>query len=437
MRVRTGCSGVSGYVNISGMTNVIHAEQIGSGSHGRVGPADDPGGQPVILGVCAAISRRTGTSLPLVRAAVIAMATAGGLGLVIYLLAAVLWRDREGGDRRPTPGADMGLLFVLAGSIWTALVIWPGVLPGLVVPVGLVSVGVALGWRSAGGSSRSTIRSTAGRIVGGLVLCVTGMAIVLGHNSDLGTLRDTLLALAVALTGIGLVAGPTVVASARALTAERDDRVRAEERARVAAHLHDSVLQTLTLIQKRVDDPAEMASLARQEERSLRAWLYSGADPYSGSTGIRDRAGVQVEWREVFESVVADVERHYAVAVELVMVGRRDHPSTDRLVTVAAAAREAIVNAAKFSAQRNVSVFVEVTEQVMNLYVRDRGIGFDPSSIGPDRHGLRDSIIGRMADIGGSGTVRSAPGEGTEVHLCLPFPDHITTVGSTGSPDRR
>lgn len=409
-------------------------------------PSTYRGAQPVVLGVCAAVSERTGVSLPLVRAAVITLAAAGGAGLVGYLLVAVLWRDREGVRRPPATESDVGLVIVLIGTVWITLALWPGAVAGLVIPVGFVSVGVALGWRSAGRTSdesrspqsdRSTfgakaLRSAVLRIIGGLVLCFTGFAFVLGRSTDLSTFRDTLFALVVALTGIGLVLGPTVVAAARALTAERDDRVRAEERAKVAAHLHDSVLQTLTLIQKRADDPAAMASLARQEERSLRSWLYSGADPYTvepGSITGDDRLGSDRPWREQIEPVVSEVERRYSVAIELVMVGPRDHPRPSMLAPVIAAAREAMVNAAKFSGQRNVSVFVEVRQGGMDLYVRDRGIGFDPGSIASDRHGIKDSIIGRMVDLGGRATIRSAPGEGTEVGLLVPFSNRVEGHG--------
>lgn len=402
----------------------------------------DGGAQPLVMGVCAAFADRTGVSLPLVRAAVITLAAAGGAGLVLYVLVALAWRDREGLRRPAAMESDIGLVVVLIGMVWITLALWPGAVAGLVIPVGFVSVGVALGWRSGGASRRSegpdrtdhvTWRSTVLRIVGGLVLCFTGMVFILGGSSDLGTFRDTLFAVLVALTGIGLVLGPTVVAATRALTEERDDRVRAEERAKVAAHLHDSVLQTLTLIQKRVDDPAAMASLARQEERSLRAWLYSGGDPYTVDHGsVFDPHGTPAgrPWREQTESVVVDVERRYSVAIELVMVGPSDHPQPALVTSVLAAAREAMVNAAKFSGERNISVFVEVGLAGMDMYVRDRGVGFDPSSVAPDRHGIRDSIIGRIAGIGGVATVRSVVGEGTEVGLAVPFgPDSAGVVG--------
>lgn len=394
----------------------------------------DRGAQPVVLGVCAAFSQRTGTSLPLVRAAVITLTAAGGAGLVLYLLTAVVWRDREGARRSPTTESDIGLLIALAGAVWIALLIWPGALPELVAPVGLVSVGVGLGWRSGGRAARATLRGAAMRIAGGLILCFTGLVFVLGRSTDLGTFRDTLLALAVALTGIGLVLGPTVVAAVRALTAERDDRLRAEERSRMAAHLHDSVLQTLTLIQKRVDDPAAMASLARQEERSLRSWLYAGADPYAVAPGSLPGLGApdsDHSWRDSVESVVADVERDYSVAIELVMVGPPVHLDATVLRPTVGAAREAMVNAAKFSGRRDISVFVEVTGTEMNVYVRDRGAGFEPSAIAADRHGIRDSIIGRMIDLGGTATVRSAPDQGTEVMLSVPIAHREDTKTST------
>ncbi|MCB1256833.1 MAG: PspC domain-containing protein [Microthrixaceae bacterium] len=388
-----------------------------------------PTAQPLVLGVCAAIADRTGVSLPLVRATFITLAAAGGLGLAIYLLVAVFWRDRTGPVRDAHAGADTGMILLLIGLVWITLEWWPGTSPGLVVPVALVSVGVALGWksmpvlgsdRSKGSSRWARLSGATGRVVGGTILCIGGLAVMLGQNTDLSTFRDTALALAVALTGIGLVLGPSVVSGLRSLTSERDERVRAQERAAVATHLHDSVLQTLTLIQKRSDDPMQVASLARHEERALRRWLYGGPVSYdSGPSGIRGDEP-ETSWRTGFEMVVEELEAHYGIAVELVMVGHGTEPAFEEISPIIAATREALVNAMKFAGQRTVSVYVELSADRLDVFVRDRGIGFEPSNIAGDRHGIRDSIIGRMSSAGGSAGVRSDPGEGTEVALSIP-----------------
>src|SRR5206468_3964933 len=161
---------------------------------------------------------------------------------------------------------------------------WPGVRPTLVLPVGLVAAGVALGWRRGVGESsgRVRFRALAARVAAGLALCIGGLAVVASQHVEFSTLRDAGIALGVALGGVALVLGPSIVRIARSFSAERDQRIRVQERAEVAAHLHDSVLQTLTLIQKRAGDPAATASLARHQERSLRRWLYDGDAGGSG-----------------------------------------------------------------------------------------------------------------------------------------------------------
>ena len=206
---------------------------------------------------------------------------------------------------------------------------------------------------------------------------------------------------------LGLVGGvvlPGIHLLARTITRERAARVRAEERAAVAAHLHDSVLQALTVIQKRTTE-TEVRRLARGTERELRAWLYGR--PASG-----DFAGSVT-------AVAEEVEDRYDVVVELVTVGTcpLDTPAT----AVVGAIREALANAAKHAGVRRVSVFAEVTDTELLALVRDRGRGFDPAAhAGPDRRGIADSIVGRMAKRGGTATIRSAPGEGTEVELRMP-----------------
>jgi signal transduction histidine kinase len=203
-----------------------------------------------------------------------------------------------------------------------------------------------------------------------------------------------------------------VVQLTQSLADERRERIRADERAEVAAHLHDSVLQTLTLLQKRADDPKVMAALARHQERELRRWLYGGAAAgVPGATGGDEPA----TFRAALEAMATDVEDQHLVQVENVTVG--DGPVDATLLAVVAAAREALVNAAKFSGRRAVSLYAELRDHHVEVFVRDRGVGFDPAAVGPDRKGISDSIVGRVQRLGGTAQVRSAPGSGTEVRL--------------------
>lgn len=379
-----------------------------------------PAPEPVVSGVASALSVRFGLSVALVRAAFATLAAAGGFGLVAYVALSVLWRRRSGHAVAPAASRDAGLGLVVAGLVWELSNWWPGVRLELVVPVGLVTAGVGMGWRGSDDAVRGDRRGSGvlGRVLGGLVLCIGGLAVFFGQQVDVGTLRDTGLALGVAFAGAGLVLGPSAVRLVRSFSVERDERIRAQERARVAAHLHDSVLQTLTLIQKRADDPAATATLARHQERSLRRWLYGGGA--AGDDGEVEPGGEG--WRRAAERMVGEVEDQYSVAVELVMVGdgEVDDARTPAVAAVLAAAREALVNAAKFSGVPHLSMYCELADGRFEVFVRDRGKGFDPATIPADRRGIRDSIVGRVRGVGGTARLRSEPGAGTEVHLSLP-----------------
>jgi signal transduction histidine kinase len=191
----------------------------------------------------------------------------------------------------------------------------------------------------------------------------------------------------------------------RTLTAERAERIRSQERAEMAAHLHDSVLQTLALVQKRSDDPRAVASLARRQERELRAWLNDRGDAQE-----RRLAGA-------LEQAAEEVEDAHGLPIEVVAVGDLDLDESGEAVV--AAAREAMQNAAKFGAGAPVDVYAEVTDDHVEVFVRDRGPGFDPAAVPPDRRGVRESIIGRMKRHGGRADIHSEPGAGTEVQLTL------------------
>ena len=208
-----------------------------------------------------------------------------------------------------------------------------------------------------------------------------------------------------AVCGLAIVIGPWVYRLASDLSDERAERVRTQERADVAAHLHDSVLQTLALIQKNADDGATVARLARAQERDLRSWLYAGE-----STDERTVASA-------LRGVSARIEDEYGVSVEVVNVG--DCDLDEELRPIVHATGEAVTNAAKHAGTGKVDVYAEITGAAVDVFVRDRGRGFDPDAVPADRYGVRNSIIDRMQRHGGSAEVRSAPGDGTEVRLHL------------------
>jgi signal transduction histidine kinase len=203
-----------------------------------------------------------------------------------------------------------------------------------------------------------------------------------------------------------LVFGPWFVRLARSLASERSERIRSEERADLAAHLHDSVLQTLALIQRRADDPREVAGLARRQERELRHWLFER----------RDGQGA-VTLAAALEQAAAEVEALHKVRVETVTVG--DCPLDERLLATVSAAREALTNAAKFAGGDQIDLYCEVSDERIQVFVRDRGVGFDATAIPDDRRGVSHSILERMRQHGGRAEIHSEPGKGTEVELLM------------------
>jgi signal transduction histidine kinase len=215
-----------------------------------------------------------------------------------------------------------------------------------------------------------------------------------------------LLAVLVVAVVLGVIFGPWIVRLARSLTEERAERIRSQERAEISAHLHDSVLQTLALVQQRSDDPQAVAALARRQERELRAWLGRRAAPGGAQT-----------LGAALEAAAGEVERDHRARVEVVSVG--ELPLDDRAQALVAATREAMVNAAKFG-DGSVDVYAEAGPDRVEVFIRDRGPGFDLAQIAPDRRGVRESIIGRMERHGGKTVITSRPGEGTEVELTMP-----------------
>jgi signal transduction histidine kinase len=240
------------------------------------------------------------------------------------------------------------------------------------------------------------------RVVVGLGLVGAAFGLVVAQQGQLDQLPEVMAMTVLALAGLAVVVAPWIYRSRTALNTARAEKVRAAARADMAAHLHDSVLQTLALIQRQSEDPRAVQQLARRQERELRTWLYG-------------EELTETTLKAALTTAVAEVEDERAVPVELVVVG--DAEPSDAVQALVRAAREAMVNAAKHSGADKIDVYAEVDEDLIEVFVRDRGEGFDLDNVPEDRMGVRGSIIDRMARHGGTATVRSRPGDGTEVRL--------------------
>ena len=281
----------------------------------------------------------------------------------------------------------------------------------IIFPAVIAAAGGALIWRQAqtapeARAHRARVpREAVNRAGVGAALVAGGALLFLSLNDSLTAARDVILPVTVILIAVAIILAPWWIRMVRGLTAERAARIRSQERAEVAAHLHDSVLQTLALVQKRADDPREVAALARRQERELRAWL-NNSRPEGGDT----LAGA-------LEAAAAEVENDHHVPIEVVTVG--DGPLDERAAALVAAAREALVNASKFAGPEPIALYAEVEDGRAEVFVRDRGPGFEPDAVPTDRRGVRESIVARMERHGGRATVHSTPGHGTEVELVM------------------
>jgi signal transduction histidine kinase len=406
----------------------------------------------MVAGLLAGIARRLGVDPVLVRIGfvILAVATAGA-ALVVYVVAwpfipadnepvesagkADRWLRQVSRPRRLRLAAGVGLLTLATllvlrelGLWWSDAVIWPLV---------MAASGAALLWaqsramqpdidaeadaRAATPGVVDDMRATTAaetpiRRAGaadlyrggfGVALVVGAGLLFLSANDALGGAREAVLVAVAAIAALALILAPFLWRLGRNLAAERAERIRSQERAELAAHLHDSVLQTLTLMQKRADNPREVATLARRQERELRSWLFDG----------RSRRGT-ASLATALEDAAAEVEDAHGVPIEVVVVG--DLELDERGTALVGAAREALTNAAKFAGDAGaVAVYAEMQDGGAQVFVRDRGSGFDPDRMPEDRRGVRESIVGRMERHGGKATVRSSPGSGTEVELTL------------------
>jgi len=403
----------------------------------------------LVAGVAVGLAAHLGWSVRAVRLLLVGLCAASGAGFMLYAWLWALVPTDDAPPAAPVPGGpgvpdgrslapsvpfapsappapsgremfvaghlgDIGIgavLLLAAGSVIGARFGWtPG--PQAVLPLVVVVIGAVIAYSQLDEVERSRWAARTGvgtrgavlRVAAGLVVVLVGVLTVVVQHTDLASAGRTLTAALAVLAGTGLVLAPWGVRLWRDLDSERSARVRESERAEIAAHLHDSVLQTLALIQRNAADSAQVARLARAQERDLRDWLY-GPRP----TAVATVAGA-------VRAASAEVEDRHGVAVELVVVG--DAPMDDRTTALVSALREAMLNAVRH-AGAPVSVYLEVGPDAVEAFVRDRGAGFDPTAVPSDRLGVRESIIGRMERHGGSAKVRSDR-DGTEVRLRLP-----------------
>ncbi|MBL8929757.1 MAG: PspC domain-containing protein [Kineosporiaceae bacterium] len=430
----------------------------------------------VVAGVAAGVARHLSLPVGAVRIAFVVAALGGGAGLVLYIWLWALVPSWE--QPPPTPAATGVASSIAAGGSAGTLpgphgVASPAGVPGRVPPApvstahpvpvpapgrrsstrigdlvvggmllagGLTVLGSQIGWQVSLGAtlplfvvlggaalvytqldevqgtrwalSGPSGRGAALRVGLGLLLVLGGVLLAVIGSTDVAYAGRVLAAVAAMLGGVLLVLAPWGIRFWRDLGLERDARARESERADIAAHLHDSVLQTLALIQRSSDDPAMVTRLARTQERELRSWLYGGRTRTADGA---DRKASRLHER--VDEVAEDVEDLHGVAIDVVVVGDRD--LDERGEALIAALREAMVNAVRH-AGAPVMVYVEALPDAVEAFVRDRGPGFEVGEVPADRHGVRESIIGRMRRYGGTAAVRSVRGEGTEVRLSMP-----------------
>lgn len=398
-------------------------------------PLRRPRGGRWIGGVCRGLSAHLGMPVGVIRLVMVLLVPVGFTGPLLYVwfwvtvpagdpvqaamdqrpaaLSRLAPRLRDPARKLPLTDIGVGLVLVIGASVLIAARNGADITSTWVLPALIMLAGTALAWSQLDAIQRDRVRSHTGgrtpvsvlRLAGGMVLVGLGIFLLVGRNIPLDDLLRSAIAALAVLIGAALVLAPWWLRLVRELGDERAARARESERADIAAHLHDGVLQTLALIRSRSDSAEDVARLARAQERELREWLYDDRRTPGTSVATDLRA------------VVAEVEDTRAVAVDVVVVGDAvPDAGTEALLQ---ATREALVNAVTHG-RAPYSLYLEVVEDQVEVFVRDHGDGFELSTVPTDRFGVRESIIGRVVRRGGTATVQSRPGRGTEVHLCLP-----------------
>ncbi|WP_030491839.1 ATP-binding protein [Micromonospora chokoriensis] len=384
-------------------------------------------------GVAAGIADHLGISVLRVRVAFMVLLGLSGLGLLLY---AAFWAvvPLRPGDTAVPPRRDVAQLLPFVGIGLGVLLIQVMVFDSVGAAgtagwlVAIIAVGAGVIWHQSAPERRrqwgetmpvpwlgavveeSDRRAFVLRFIGGGVLVavgIIGVAAVYSPAQNFDAVINGVIFALVGLAGVGVVAAPVLWRTYSQLRSEREGRIREQERAELAAMVHDQVLHTLALIQRNAGDVKTVQRLARGQERSLRNWLY------------KPTASPNERFAAALEQAAAEVEDTFAISVETVVVGDRE--TDEKVGALVAAAREALVNAARHAGVQTVSLYAEVEPDQVSVFVRDRGKGFDPDTVEDHRHGVSGSIIGRMKRHGGRAEIRSGPGEGTEVRLILPI----------------
>lgn len=441
-----GAPGLGGAAGFGGAPGYDAARDYGAGRDLGPAPVLDLGRHPqlrlvrrsggrIVGGVAGGLADHLGLDVFKVRMAFVLLSALAGAGIIAYGL---LWIfTPSGADSAKPTGAErrqaVGLALLGLGlSVAVSWLMNGTVAAKVIVPIVVVAVGAALVWREydtdgprslLGLPERPSVVTWA-RIVAGATMVVLGLGVVVLARIDLSSLGSALIAVAVTLIGAGLLTVPLWLRMMRALNTERAARIRNEEREEIASHLHDSVLQTLALIQRQAHDPQEVARLARSQERELRRWLFEDSGPAQSSLAAALR------------TIAGEVEDQHGVKVTPVTVGDVSMDVDDsgnglpkeHFTALLGASREAMVNAAKHAGVPTIDLFAEAEPHQVSVFVRDRGAGFDVAAVPQDRQGLAKSIRGRIERRGGQVEIMSTPGRGTEVRIFMPRSD-------SGSPE--
>ncbi|OLT53502.1 histidine kinase [Cellulosimicrobium sp. CUA-896] len=405
-------------------------------------------------GVCAGLAAHLGVPVGAVRLVVAFLALAGGAGVALYVF---WWVTVPAGDPRaaleeerpaslsrlaprlqgrvtrlPVRDVAIGVVLLSGAAALVALRAGVDVEVSWVIPVLIALAGTALAWSQLDAAQRGRWLSRAGgrtpggvvRVAGGLVLVLVGIVLLVGQGATTATMIGATVASLAVLAGAAIVLAPWWLRLVRELGDERAARAREAERADIAAHLHDSVLQTLALIRARASDADTVARLARAQERELREWLYDDR-PSPGTSLAAELRGLVAEVEDgrvgrrpqALGAVGGAEAEPGPVVVDVVVVG--DCVPTPATAALLQATREALVNAVAHG-RPPYSVYLEVSADAAEVFVRDRGDGFRMEDVAPDRFGVRESILGRVQRRAGKAEIISRPGWGTEVRLRVP-----------------